>query len=173
MFFQFNHLSHLERVLYKLANKPHVVQHYVATTANGENRHEFSNRLSNDRMVSRLWLGDRDSTHRLNLFRQRRSLPSRINTGYPQNQHRLFPHGFRIARGLMQRSDRFTLRQSGGMEEEPPQQSMGMEAKPPTWLISALLFACAWVDTCHPCNCMHSFITCSFHLEVTCHSKRT
>jgi hypothetical protein len=83
MFFQFNHLSHLERVFFKLANKPHIVQHCVATTTNGENRHIISNRLSKDRMVSRLWLGNRDSTHRLDLFRQRVSQPSRINKDYP------------------------------------------------------------------------------------------
>jgi hypothetical protein len=35
-------------------------------------------------MVSRLWLGDRDSTHKLDLFRQRMSQLSR-------NKHRLFP----------------------------------------------------------------------------------
>jgi hypothetical protein len=28
----FNHLSHLERVLYKLANKPHRIKHYTSTT---------------------------------------------------------------------------------------------------------------------------------------------
>ena len=33
LFFQFNHLSLLERVLHKLANKPHAVQHCMATIA--------------------------------------------------------------------------------------------------------------------------------------------
>jgi hypothetical protein len=31
----FNHLSHLERVLYKLANKPHRIKHYTSTTIHG------------------------------------------------------------------------------------------------------------------------------------------
>jgi hypothetical protein len=39
----------------------------------------------------------------------------------------------------------YTLRQSGGMEEGPL-----------SWLISAILFACTRVDTCHPWNCMRS-----------------
>jgi hypothetical protein len=70
-------------------------------------------------------------------------------TGFPEqpqtfsrNQHRLLVQGMygsEDARGLLQRSDRFTLRWSGRMEEEPP-----------PWLISAILFAWAWVDTCHP-----------------------
>jgi hypothetical protein len=82
----------MERVLYKLANKPHVVQHYVATTTNGEYRHGLSNRLHNDRMVSRLWLWDRDSTHRLNLFRQRMSrLPKNQHRISPKSTHRLRP----------------------------------------------------------------------------------
>jgi hypothetical protein len=50
----------------------------------GENRHGLSNRLNNVRMVSQLWLWDKDSTHKLNLFRQRMSRLSR-------NQHRLSP----------------------------------------------------------------------------------
>jgi hypothetical protein len=36
LFFQFNHLSLLERVFHKLAKNPHVVQHYVATIADGK-----------------------------------------------------------------------------------------------------------------------------------------
>jgi hypothetical protein len=40
------------------------------------------------------------------------------------------------------------LRQLGGMEEGPL-----------SWLISALLFACTRVDTCHPWNCMHLLCT--------------
>jgi predicted ATPase len=31
----FNHLSHLERVLYKLANKPHRNKQYMSTTIHG------------------------------------------------------------------------------------------------------------------------------------------
>jgi hypothetical protein len=184
----FNHLSHLERVLYKLANKPHAVQHCVATTTNGENRHGLSNRLSNDRMVSRLWLGDRDSTHRLDLFRQRMSRLSR-------NQHRLSPKSthrllsvtscprrgrFRLhgsqqdVRAISEQIQAFLL-VSGSAEvgRVHAQKVEGrMEEEPPTWLISAILFACVWVDTCHPCNCMHSFSMRSFHLEVACPSKK-
>jgi hypothetical protein len=32
--FNLNHLSHLERVLYMLANKPHAVKHCTTTTIN-------------------------------------------------------------------------------------------------------------------------------------------
>jgi hypothetical protein len=39
----------------------------------------------------------------------------------------------------------YTLRQSGGMGEEPLSR-----------LILAVLFTCTRVDTCHPWNCMHS-----------------
>jgi hypothetical protein len=39
----------------------------------------------------------------------------------------------------------YTLRQSGGMGEEPL-----------SWLILVILFACTRVDTCHPWNCMRS-----------------
>ena len=45
-----------------------------------------------------------------------------------------------------------TLRQSGGMEEESP-----------SWLILAILSACARADTCHPWNCM-----CSISLHPFC-----
>jgi hypothetical protein len=81
-------------------------------------------------------------------------------------EHRLYrlsqksTQAFRLSglhQGILAEVRLFTFRRSGRMEEEPP-----------TWLISAILFACAWVDTCHPCNCMRSF-----HLEVACPSKRT
>jgi hypothetical protein len=45
----------------------------------------------------------------------------------------------------------YTLRQSGGMGEEPLSR-----------LILAILFACTRVDTCHPWNCMRSISMHSF-----------
>jgi hypothetical protein len=49
----------------QLANKPHAVQHCVATTTNGENRHRLSNRFNNGRWYHGYGFGQ-DSTHRLN-----------------------------------------------------------------------------------------------------------
>jgi hypothetical protein len=50
------------------------------------------------------------------------SFPEQPQT-FSQNQHRLLVQGMygsEDARGLLQRSDRFTLRRSGRMEEDPP-----------------------------------------------------
>jgi hypothetical protein len=153
----FNHLSHLERVLYKLANKPHAVQHCVATTANGENRHGLSNRLSNDRIVSRLWLWDRDSTHRLNLFRQRMSRLSR-------NQHRLSPKSTQdfsprfqnCTRSLAEVGRVHAQAVEGRMEEEPPSRLIsgfylhGLGLTLVTHETACVPSACIPICTCFP-----------------------
>jgi hypothetical protein len=47
-------------------------------------------------------------------------LPRNQHKLSPKSIHRLRPPGFRMVRGLLQGSDRFTLRQSGRMEEETP-----------------------------------------------------
>jgi hypothetical protein len=108
----------------QLTNKTHAVQHCVAITTNGENKHRLSNWFNNDKMVSRLWFGNRDSTHRLILFRKRVSWPSRINTGYPQNQHRLFPPWFQnCTRSPTEVGSDVQFRRSGRMEENPSHSS--------------------------------------------------
>ena len=55
-------------------------------------------------------------------------------------------------RVFLQRLDGFTLRRSGRMEKNPPPR-----------FISAIIFACTRVDTCHPWNCMRSTSTRSSH----------
>jgi hypothetical protein len=180
-----NKLSHLERVAHRPDNLPlpttitsltwrevthrlgmdlhWPVSHAQSSTAwpqqpTGKTDTGFPNRLRNHGIDSRFWFRDctkvyRDSTHRLKLFRQRMYRLSQKST-----------QAFRLSgmhQGILAEVRPLTFRRSGRMEAEPPSR-----------LISAILFACAWVDTCHPCNCMHSFSTRSFHLEVACLSKK-
>jgi hypothetical protein len=92
----------------------------------------------------------------------------------PKSTHRLCPPGLRMARGLLQGSDgtygsedaRGLFQRSNGFTSR--KSRVEWWRNPPTQLISDALLACAWVDTCHPCNYVRSI-----HLEVTCPSKRT
>jgi hypothetical protein len=72
-----------------------------------------------------------------------------------QNGTRYLQRFRRCTRVSLQRSDQFTSGSRGSNGGGTPSR-----------LILALLFACTRVDTCHPCNCMHSISMHSFHLEV-------
>jgi hypothetical protein len=106
-------LSHLERVAHRPSNlffqlqsplspRESVVQTGQQATRSpalrGHNNQwgkidtGFPNRLNNDRMVSWLWLWDRDSTHRLDLLRQRmHQLFQKSTQAIPKSTHRLRP----------------------------------------------------------------------------------
>jgi hypothetical protein len=159
-----NKLSHLERVVHRPDNLPlpttitsltwrevthrlsmnlhWPVSHAQSSTAwpqqpTGKTDTGFPNRLNNHEIDSRFWF--RDCTRCTEIPRTGSNCSDKECTGYLRNQHRLF--GFQgCTRVFLQRSDGTHVQTvDGGMEEEPPSR-----------LNSAVLSACAWVDTCHP-----------------------
>jgi hypothetical protein len=102
-------------------------------------------------------------------------------TDFSRNQHRLSPKStHRLHPPILEwhevscrgRTGRMVQKMHGVLPEVGRVHAQAVEVQmveePPTWLISDNLFVCAWVDTCHPCNCVHSI-----PLEVTFPSKRT
>jgi hypothetical protein len=71
-------------------------------------------------------------------------------TGFPEIKHRLFPEintGFGLS-GDVSEDARGSLAEVRRVHAQTVEGRM--EEEPPSWLISAILFAWAWVDTCHP-----------------------
>jgi hypothetical protein len=108
----------------------------------GKNRHALPKQVQQSQdsltvLVSGLYEGCKDPACKFQLLRLRMYRISQINTGF------LPPSG--LYQGILAEIDGFTLRRSGRMETPPL-----------TWFISAIIFACTRVDTCHPGNCMRS-----------------
>jgi hypothetical protein len=113
----------------------------------------FPNKLRNDRMVSWLWLWDRDSTHRLNLLRQRMHQLSQKSTQVILEFNTLvFTPSFRMAPGLLQGSDWFTLRQSRVKWWKNPQHG----SYQPFYLHAPGLTLVTHATACIPSTCVPS-----------------
>jgi hypothetical protein len=136
-------LFHLERVAHRPDNPP------LPTTDASLTRREVIHKLEHElTLASMPHAVQHCVAATTNWEKQTRASPNRFN-----NHGIVSPFLFRdCTRVFLQRYDGFPLRRSGRMEKNPPPR-----------FISAIIFACTRVDTCHPWNCMHSTSTRSSH----------
>jgi hypothetical protein len=169
----------------QLANKPHAVQHCVATTTHGKTDTGFP---TGSTMVSQSWLRDRDTSYCSQSPTQDR-LTALTSQGHHSMTNNPLTQGSTQVRTVQNRGCTVIPEQThigfspiqnarGSLAEVrpgSPQDSPGSNGGgTPQHGSSQPFIACARVDTCPPCDCMRSFsMRSSHHLEITCPSKRT